>query len=140
MVQLISEWYAPVFSAALGLVAITIACCAFWARRWPSVPGTIDISIYDTDLDGEGMKLFLSYSYTVGNRDYAGAHVSPPLVANVRPAKLNARLYREKMKVKVYYCPWAPGTSCLESGSLGKSLAVAAAVMGLAVFLVVRGR
>src|SRR4051812_9564525 len=104
-----NEWYAPALAATMALTGVALAVAAFWVRRWPSVPGTIDISIYHTALSEDGddapfgrMTLYLSYSYTVRNRDYAGSHVSPAFLASVRPDKRNSELYRERMKVTVY--------------------------------------
>jgi hypothetical protein len=136
----LQPWHAPALATLISLAGVCIAGLAFWVRRWPSVPSVIDISIYaekDDDSESGVKKLFLSYAYTVGNRAYAGENISLPLLPDIRDDQLSANRYREGAEVTVYYCPWAPGISCLEPGSLGRSLTLAVALVGLAVWLLV---
>src|SRR4051812_36924560 len=115
MVPELQEWHVLALATFIGAIGALIAVTAFLCRRWPSTGSRIDISIYDLadeDSESTSAKLFLSYPYTVGNRDYAGENVSLPVLPNLRPDKLSAQRYREGVAVKVYYCPWAPRISC----------------------------
>jgi hypothetical protein len=110
----------------IGALTVPLVGLAYWSRRWPSVKGVVDISIYDTDRSDEynSKKLFLSYSYTVAGRQYAGDSVVLGGLSQLRSDQANRARYREGVEVNVVYCPLAPGISCLEHGGVFKGIAL----------------
>jgi hypothetical protein len=135
----------PCFFGGLTVVTLTFA---FWSMSWPTVKGTIDVSIYDREwsADASGSEVtiekkgrfYLAYSYSVGGRAFQGSRISPLVesdwqftgVPDLSSAHDKAQWYREGAVVDVHYCPMFPAWACLEPGGF-----LIAAALGLVTVL-----
>lgn len=120
-----------------GLVALSAGCFALglWSLSWPSVKGTINVSILDSDRDNSERETFeLCYSYVVNGQKFIGSNIKPWGNSNATvgtgddtdgfyqgrtlwsAAREAARWYRPGVTVDVYYCPLRPQWCCLEPG------------------------
>ncbi|HWA25228.1 MAG TPA: DUF3592 domain-containing protein [Lacunisphaera sp.] len=133
--------------AFVGAAGASLAI-AVWSLRWPSVKGTIEVSLVETTVDSRARLSEtheLAYSYTVRGANFLGSNVKPwgggsgtvvdsdsekPLWSAARD---NARWYRPGVVVDIYYCPMRPQWSCLEPG--GFVLPLAFGGLGLVFYL-----